>query len=90
MTCIVIVDMRQNNGQVCGIEEGEGGQWLAQFPDFVAAEAAMTGHLLGAFPRWVFDLDTGKIRGENLTPALLKKWDLRIPAPDMPGKPPVL
>jgi hypothetical protein len=51
---IVIVDMREVNGQIVAIQEG---QWLAQFASEDDAEEVMAEHILGRFPRVLLDLD---------------------------------
>ena len=57
MSYVIIVDMRGNNGQVCGITEDDEGQWLAQFETPEDAEKAMEGHLLAAFPHIIVDIE---------------------------------
>lgn len=54
VSCIVIVDMREGNGQIVAITDG---QSLARFASRAEAESFMSGHILGRFRHFVIDLD---------------------------------
>lgn len=57
MTHIIIVDMRENCGQILAIRDNEDDpQWLAQFDTEKEAEELMSKHLLRAFPYEIIDM----------------------------------
>lgn len=56
MACIIIIDMRDSNGTVIGIEDDN--DCLTQFDTKEDAESFAKGHpLLRAFPYKIIDLD---------------------------------
>ena len=54
MPHVIIVDMRENNGQITGIMDGDWG--LKQFPTEGEAEEFMGRHILGEFPWLVVEI----------------------------------
>jgi hypothetical protein len=67
---VIIVDMRGRGGQITAIaesEDTEGCQWLTQCSSPEQARVTLVKHVLGAFPCWVLNVDTGEtIRYERV------------------------
>lgn len=59
MSIIIIVDMRESNGSVCGIMDDKGN--LAQYETMEEAQKVQEWHPLGAFTWAYLDLDNGDI-----------------------------
>ena len=54
MSYIIIIDMRENNGEILAIRKEEFG--LEQFDTEEEAEELMKGHSLGVFPYEIIDI----------------------------------